>query len=53
MRLLGCEQINLNLSKKIVETYIQKQNKKKEAKASFQEMLENEQKRLEELEDKR
>lgn len=53
MRLLGCEQINLNLSKKFVETYIQKQNKKKEAKASFQEMLENEQKRLEELEDKR
>ena len=28
MRLLGCEQINLNLSNKFVKTYIQKQNKK-------------------------
>lgn len=48
MRLLGCEQINLNLSNKFVKTYKQKQNKKKEAAMSFHQLLENEQNRLEE-----
>ena len=48
MKLLGCEQINLNLSNKFAKTYIQKQKKKKEAAISFHKLLENEQNNLEE-----
>ena len=50
MRLLGCEQINLNLSKKFVTTYNQKRNKKKEVKDDFHKMLIDEQEQLDKLE---
>lgn len=49
MRLLGCEQINLNLSNKFVKTYNQKRNKKNEANTSFHKMLLDEQERLDQL----
>ena len=49
MRLLGCEQINLNLSNKFVKTYNQKRNKKKEVKNDFHKMLIDEQKQLDQL----
>ena len=48
MRVLASEQINLNLSNKFVKTYKQKQNKKNEENQSFNQLLENEQNRLEE-----
>lgn len=50
MRLLGCEQINLNLSKKFVGTYGNKKSKKKEVKDDFHKMLIDEQEQLDKLE---